>query len=166
MDAVLTFIGMGGNLGDVPARFERAFQALDALPGSRLAGRSALYRNAPLGPPGQPDYINAVAALETLLEPHALLLELQRIEAVEGRVRETRWGPRTLDLDLLLYGDRRIDDPQLTVPHRGLPERAFVLYPLRDVAPELVIPGLGALQRLIERCPSWRIERLEGGGNG
>ncbi len=159
-ERVRAFIGLGGNLGDVPARLERAFEALDALPESRLTGRSALYRNAPLGPADQPDYVNAVARLETALAPLALLAELQRIENEEGRVREERWGPRTLDLDLLLYGEERIDEPTLTVPHAELTRRAFVLYPLRDIEPTLSIPGEGALSDLIERCPPWRLERL------
>ena len=158
---MLAYIGLGGNLGDVPACLERALKSLDGLPCCRLVGRSPFYRNAPLGRSDQPDYVNAVAALETDLKPHALLAELQRIESLEGRVREERWGPRTLDLDLLLYGDRRIDDSDLTVPHPGMPERAFVLYPLRDIDPGLVIPGLGELQPLIERCPPWRMERLD-----
>lgn len=156
------FIGLGGNLGDVPGCIGRALAALDALPKSRLIGCSPLYRNAPLGRSDQPDYINGVAELESTLDPHELLDHLQRIEREEGRVREERWGPRTLDLDLLIYGERRIDDERLTVPHPGVPERAFVLYPLRDIAPGLVVPGVGKLQELVDRCPPWRMERLEG----
>lgn len=155
------FIGLGGNLGDVPACLERAFAALDALPESRLVAHSPLYRNAPLGRSDQPDYINAVAELASELDPFDMLAHLQRIEREEGRVRTEHWGPRTLDLDILIYGEFRIGDAKLTVPHPGLPERAFVLYPLWDLAPGLTIPGLGTLQKLIERCPPWRMEPLD-----
>ena len=161
MSLVRAYIGLGGNLGDVPACLERAFQALDVLPSSRLTARSSHYRNAPLGRSDQPDYINAVAVLETELEPLALLDQLQRIEREEGRVREERWGPRTLDLDILLYGELRIRDERLSVPHPGLPERAFVLYPLREIEPELVVPGFGPLSRLIDACPPWRMEKID-----
>lgn len=115
-----------------------------------------------MGPPEQPDYINAVAALETALAPLELLAALRVIEQRHGRRRDgTRWGPRTLDLDILLHGELLLDTPELMLPHPGLHERAFVLYPLMDIAPELVIPGRGTLRALRERHREARIERLE-----
>jgi len=149
---VKAYIGLGSNLADPRSQLLTAFDELARLPRSRLQATSSLYRSAPLGPPDQPDYLNAVAALETKLAPLALLAELQAIEAAHQRVRGERWGPRTLDLDLLLYADQRIDLPGLTVPHPGLPERSFVLYPLAEIAPALAIPGHGALDGLLEQC--------------
>jgi 2-amino-4-hydroxy-6-hydroxymethyldihydropteridine diphosphokinase len=143
--AVDAFIGLGSNLDEPQRQVLSALRELGELPDSRLIRRSPLYRSAPLGPPGQADYINAVAMLETALGAVALLNELQAIEQRHGRVRGTRWGPRTLDLDLLLYGDQRIDSERLQVPHPRICERAFVLVPLHDVAPDLILPGLGPL---------------------
>lgn len=147
------WVGLGSNLQAPRRQVERAFEALARLPRTHLAGRSRLYRSDPLGPPGQPDYVNAVAALDTALAPLALLDALQSIERAHGRERSLRWGPRTLDLDLLLYGDLRHACEQLTLPHPRLHERAFVLYPLADLAPGLVIPGFGALSELLRTCP-------------
>lgn len=160
--AVTAYIGLGSNLAGPRQQLERACQALAALPDSTLLRHSSWVRSAPLGPPDQPDYLNGVAVLETMLSPHALLDALQAIEARQGRVRgPQRWGPRTLDLDLLLYGEQIIGDQRLTVPHPGLGQRNFVLYPLREVAGEtLVIPGLGPLAGLLERCPEQGLERL------
>ncbi len=149
---VTAYIGLGSNLADPQARLRRAFAELAQLPQSQLRVRSSLYRSAPMGPQDQPDYLNAVAALETALPPLALLAELQAMEAAHQRVRGERWGPRTLDLDLLLYADQTIDLPTLTVPHPGLYERNFVLYPLAEIAPGLVIPGVGVLDELLTRC--------------
>lgn len=158
----LAFIGLGSNLADPRVQVRRALDELAALPDSRLASASSLYRSPPMGPRNQPDYINAVARLDTGLEPEALLDALQAIEAAHRRVRSgERWGPRTLDLDLLLYGERRIDSPRLSVPHPGLPERSFVLYPLAEIAPELMIPGLGALATLLADCGRDGLQRLE-----
>jgi len=155
------YIGLGSNLGDPAAQVRRALDALVSLPDSRLQSHSSLYRSAPLGPADQPDYVNAVAALDTDLDPHTLLHALQAIEAAQGRVRgDQRWGPRTLDLDLLLYGDAVINDAELAVPHPGLPARAFVLYPLMEIAPGLTVPGLGSLQELVARCPRDGLARL------
>lgn len=138
------YVGLGSNL-DGPARqLEDAFGELDEIPETRLIRRSALYRSAPFGGVEQPDFVNAAAALLTLLPPHALLRELQRLETARGRERGgVRWGPRILDLDLLVYSDQTIDDPDLTVPHPGIGERNFVLLPLGEIAPDLIIPGLG-----------------------
>lgn len=145
---VRAYIGLGANLGEPLAQLRAAVAALAALPGSTLAAVSPLYRSAPLGPAGQPDYYNAVAALDTPLPPHALLAALQAIETAQGRVRLERWGPRTLDLDLLLYGADVIATPDLTVPHAELAQRCFVLVPLHDLAPALVLPDGRPLAQL------------------
>jgi len=144
-------IGLGGNLGDAPATLLRALDALRAQPGIRLLACSPLYRSAAIGPDGQPDYANAAAVLETRLDAHALLDALQDIERQEGRVRLVRWGARTLDLDLLLYGDRRIDDPRLTVPHAEMTRRNFVLRPLADIAPDWRLPSGERVSDLADR---------------
>lgn len=146
------YIGLGSNLADPQAQLQRALSELAVLPQSRLLAQSSLYRSPPMGPQDQPDYLNAVAAVDTALSPLALLDELQALELAHQRVRGEHWGPRTLDLDLLLYGEQRIDLPTLKVPHPGLYTRNFVLYPLAEIAPELVIPGFGALGELLARC--------------
>lgn len=163
------FIGLGSNLApevdglrQQPADcIQRAFDDLELIPRSRLLARSALYANPPLGPVTQPEFVNAAALIETTLDARALLDELRRIEQAHGRTRDgTRWGPRTLDLDLLVYGAAVIDDPDLHVPHRGLPQRNFVLYPLADLDPELVVPGFGTLRALLAHCPATGLRRL------
>lgn len=151
MTDLTAYIGLGANLADPRRQVERAIAALGALPATRLEAISRRYRTAPLGPAGQPDYINAVARLATSLTPEDLLSALQGIEQAQGRVRDgTRWGPRTLDLDLLLYGDQVIGTATLTLPHPQLHRRAFVLVPLAEVAPpDLAIPGHGPLAALL-----------------
>jgi len=162
VSAVTAYVGLGANLQDPAAQVRRALDELASIPHSRLLSRSHLYKSPPLGPAGQPDYVNAVAALETTRAPLEFLAELRAIETRHGRQRDgTRWGPRTLDLDILLYGDRVMDTPELTLPHPGLHERAFVLYPLFDVAPELVVPGRGSVRELRERLGAAHIQRLE-----
>lgn len=143
------FVGLGSNLADPVKQVEDAFSALEDLPATELAARSPLYRSEPIGPPGQPDYVNAVAQLQTGLSAEALLAGLQTIELRQGRERAERWGPRTLDLDLLVFGDAVIATPSLTVPHPHLAARAFVLLPLFDVAPGLTVPGLGDVAALL-----------------
>ncbi len=147
---VPAFIGIGANLGDPVAQVLDAFVRLDRdMPDTRLTGRSRLFRNPPMGPQDQPDYVNAVARLETRLEPRALLTRLQAIEVACGRRRDgSRWGPRLLDLDLLLFGGEVIDEPGLRVPHPGIAERDFVLFPLLELAPGLIIPGRGTVAAL------------------
>lgn len=157
---VQVYISIGSNLDNPPAQVTRALVALARLPDSSGLVRSPIYRSAPLGPPGQPPYLNAVVRLDTQLPPLDLLRALQAVETAQGRVRTERWGARTLDLDLLLYGDLIQHDPVLTVPHPRLPERAFILYPLRDLTPDLELPGLGDVATLIRRCPPWALERL------
>ena len=148
------FIGLGANLGDPPRQLREAVAALGEIPRSRRGSVSRLYRSAPLGPQDQPDFFNAVATLDTALAPLDLLDALQRIEAVAGRVRARRWGPRTLDLDLLLYGERRINETRLTVPHPGLARRAFVLWPLADLCGrDFELPCGEDLGTLMTACP-------------
>lgn len=151
---VVAYIGLGANLDDPIACVRSARQTLDRHPEIRMLASSRMYRSLPLGPAGQPDYINAVMAVETELAPLPLLHLLQSIERQHGRVRSgERWGPRTLDLDLLLYGEQRIDTEELRVPHPGIAEREFVLVPLAEIAPDLDIPGLGPIAGLIASCP-------------
>jgi 2-amino-4-hydroxy-6-hydroxymethyldihydropteridine diphosphokinase len=163
---VRTYIGLGSNLNEPKAQLLRAIEALRQLPQSRLTAVSHLYRSAPMGPTGQPDYINAVAMFDTCLSPLSLLDALQGIEKAQGRVRSAeRWGPRTLDLDLLLYGAQVIDSERLTVPHPGLGERNFVLYPLSELSPELVLPDGRSMGRLLAACSTEGLERLPGEGD-
>src|ERR1700712_4676719 len=142
------FIGLGANLGDARAALEAAVQALAALPDTALIACSSIWRSAPIDSSG-PDYLNAVVRIETALSPQALLVALQRIELAHGRERPYRNAPRTLDLDLELYGDRNINEPDLIVPHPRLHERAFVLRPLAEIAPDVQIPGRGPLAKLL-----------------
>ena len=151
-EAVIAWIGLGSNLQDPHGQVNRALGELDRLPGCRRLAASRLYLSPPLGPPGQPDYVNAVASLETRLPAEALLDALQALEARHGRVRGERWGPRTLDLDLLLYGAQVVWTPRLQLPHPGLGVRPFVLLPLAELAPTLEVPGLGRVDRLLARC--------------
>lgn len=156
------YVGLGANLGDARAHVLAACDEIGALPRTRLAGRSALYRSAPLGYAAQPDFVNAVARIDTALEPQPLLDALQAIEARHGRERSFANAPRTLDLDLLLYGAQRIDTPALRVPHPRIGTRAFVLLPLLDLDPGLVIPGLGAAADLLAACGAQSVSRLDG----
>ena len=145
-----SYIGIGSNLGDPVAQVRWALAALAGIPLTRVEQVSSLYRNPPMGPADQPDYVNAVAELETELDARALLAELHHLEAEAGRLRDgQRWGPRLLDLDILLHGREQIDEAGLTIPHVGLPRRAFVLYPLTEITPSLDIPGLGPLRDLL-----------------
>lgn len=157
---VAVYIGLGSNLDDPRAQLRRAFEELAGIADSQIAARSPVYRSDPIGPPGQPDYLNAVVRLDTALAAEALLDALQAIEQAHQRQREIHWGPRTLDLDLLLYGDMEIASSRLQVPHPYMTERAFVLYPLADIAPDLVIPGHGPLVDLLAACPATGLERL------
>ena len=144
------FVGIGSNLGDSIATVTSAVASLAALGGCELVAASSAYRSEPLGAPGQSDYINAAAELRTSLAPHDLLAELQQIEAEHGRVRTNiRWGPRTLDLDLLVFGDVQIADSKLILPHPGIAQRNFVLLPLIELAPELDVPGRGSAKALL-----------------
>lgn len=141
----LTYIGLGSNLDDPESQVLAAMAALDATPGCHVAARSSLYRSAPFGPVKQADFVNAAVALRTALPADELLRVLQDIELRLGREPSERWGPRVIDLDLLVYGHAIIDEPHLKVPHPGIAARNFVLLPLREIAPELKVPGLGPL---------------------
>jgi 2-amino-4-hydroxy-6-hydroxymethyldihydropteridine diphosphokinase len=147
------YIGVGSNMGDPVAEVRIAIQSLGRLDRTRLIAASRLYRTRPFGPVAQGDFINAVAGVLTQLDPHELLAALRALEATRGRKRAERWGPRILDLDLLVYGGQRVDTPELTVPHPGIAERGFVLAPLADVAPDLDVPGAGRVAALLRALP-------------
>lgn len=150
----LAFVAIGSNLDAPLEQAQRAVDALRGVPQSRLVLASSFYASRPMGPRDQPDYVNAVVGLETDLAPLALLDALQRIELEQGRVRkEERWEPRTLDLDLLLYGDATLEHERLTVPHYGMKVREFVLLPLHEIAPHLHLPCGSPLSDLVAQCP-------------
>jgi 2-amino-4-hydroxy-6-hydroxymethyldihydropteridine diphosphokinase len=155
------FIALGSNLAHPRRQIARAIAHLRATPGVRILDVSPNYVTAPVGGPAQPDYVNAVACIETTLSPQALLRAMQRIERRQGRVRDamSRNAPRTLDLDLLLYGARRIGSRHLAVPHPRMHERAFVLRPLADIAPAQTIPGRGLARSFLPRVRAQRIAR-------
>ena len=162
MPPVRAFVGLGANLGDPEAQVRGALTALEAIRATRLVAASSLYRSTPVGVGGQPDFINAVAAIETARGARALLADLLGVEARFGRRREFPGAPRTLDLDLLLYGDQLIDEPGLVVPHPRMHERAFVLAPLAEIAPETVVPGKGPVSVLLAACKDQKVERIRG----
>lgn len=157
---VTAFIALGSNLDDPQRQVKTAICELAELPQTRLLGASSLYRSAAVGYRDQPDFVNAVAALETRLEPRALLDDLLAIERHHHRVRSFRNAPRTLDLDLILYGDCVIDEPGLTVPHPRMHERAFVLVPLAEIAPEAVVPGRGVVRDLLQTVDAASVARI------
>lgn len=149
------YLALGSNLADPLQQVDEALAALDRIPQTQRVMTSSFYRTPPYGPPDQPDYLNAVVALETLLAPESLLNHTQRIELAHGRVRKAeRWGPRTLDLDILLFGDLVIETPRLTVPHYDMHNRAFMLVPLLEIAPAVRLPdgrSLAALLATLDR---------------
>lgn len=155
------YVALGSNLGDPATQLSSALRALRQLPDSTLADCSPWYRSRAVGPGEQPDYLNAVARLETALAAVDLLRALQAIEAAQGRQRELRWGPRTIDLDILLYGESVIDSPELCVPHPRLKERNFVLFPLFDLAPELALPCGTRIESLLQYCSRDGLSRAE-----
>ena len=154
------YIGIGSNLEHPRAQVERALGELAELPRSRLLARSSLYRSAPLGYEAQPEFINAVARLDTELAAAELLARLQAIEAEHGRRRSFANAPRSLDLDLLLFGEQRISGPELTVPHPRMHERAFALVPLIEIAPDAQIPGRGSAAALAAALAPQKIARI------
>ena len=155
------YIGLGANLNNPKQQIEVAFKALANLPNTQLLLRSSLYQSAPMGPQDQDDYINAVAKIETSLTPIDLLDQLQSIEKTQGRVRKAeRWGPRTLDLVLLLFGDQAIQCERLTIPHYGLRQRAFVLLPLQEIAPELKLADGTSINSIVEELTEQGITKL------
>lgn len=161
------YVALGSNLAGPRRQVETAFDALAALPDTRLVRRSGLWRSTPLGPQDQPHFVNAAAGLLTRLGPRDLLAQLKSLEQRLGRTQPVaRWGPRVIDLDLLVYGDRQFAEPGLTLPHPGLPERNFVLYPLSEIAAELWVPGLDRVGRLRGRVSAGGIEPLAARGAG
>ncbi|XWJ91507.1 2-amino-4-hydroxy-6-hydroxymethyldihydropteridine diphosphokinase [Phytobacter ursingii] len=153
MSPTLCYIAIGSNLASPLEQVKAALDAIGEIPQSRVVAVSSFYRTPPLGPQDQPDYLNAAVALETTLEADALLDHTQRIELQQGRVRKAeRWGPRTLDLDIMLFGDRVIQTPRLTVPHYDMRNRGFMLWPLFEIAPELVFPDGVTLAAALAEC--------------
>ncbi|MCF4008273.1 2-amino-4-hydroxy-6-hydroxymethyldihydropteridine diphosphokinase [Rheinheimera sp. UJ63] len=158
----LCYIGLGANLTEPVAQLQRAVAALAQLPACQLLHVSRFYSSKPMGPQDQPDYVNAVAALNTELSAQQLLQALQQIEREQGRQRKAeRWGPRTLDLDILLFGQQQIATPSLTVPHYGMTKREFVLYPLAEIAPNLVLPDGTALSQWLSAVPLNGLQPLQ-----
>ncbi len=157
----LVFIGLGSNLEHPVTQIKKARVAINRLERVQEVAFSSLYQSSPMGDKDQPDYINAVMAVNTNLKPIDLLRRLQQIENQQGRVREgERWTARTLDLDILLYGDQHIDIPDLLIPHYGIADRTFVLYPLYEIAPKLDIPGFGHISDLIAKIPFDGLEKM------
>lgn len=154
------FVGLGSNLRSPERQILLAFDELAALPQSRLTGRSSLYKTAPIGYADQPDFVNAVAEIWTLLSAETLLEALLDIERRHGRVREIANGPRTLDLDILLFGDHEVRSERLQLPHPRAHERAFVLHPLIEIAPEVRIPGRGLARNWLAHCTDQTISRI------
>ncbi len=158
---MLAYIGLGSNLEAPVEQIKTALTDLQSLPATQLLKTSSLYASPPMGPQDQPDYINAVALLDTSLSAHDLLDALQAIEQQHGRQRKRHWGERTLDLDILLYGQQMIEDERLSVPHLGLTQRAFVVHPLLEIAGDMPIPGQGSLQVIASRCSRGALKIVE-----
>jgi 2-amino-4-hydroxy-6-hydroxymethyldihydropteridine diphosphokinase len=156
------YVGLGANIGDPRRQLELAIEALKMLPETEIVQVSGIYKSAPMGYLDQPDFLNAVARLETKIPAEQLLEHLQKIEQRQGRKRPFTGAPRTLDLDLLLYGDRILDTPQLTLPHPRMHERAFVLRPLLDLDPDASVPGKGAARDLLAGRGGQIVERADG----
>jgi 2-amino-4-hydroxy-6-hydroxymethyldihydropteridine diphosphokinase len=162
MPAEEVYIALGSNVGDSITIVEQAITALDHIKGCRLSGRSSLYRSAAVGDIPQEDYINAVVKISTELQPLALLLELQAIEYAYYRRRddEQRWAPRTLDLDIILFGNRSLNDSHLIIPHPEFANRRFVLEPMLEIDGDRFIPGYGSLEYLARQAPALAMEKL------
>lgn len=158
---VIAYIGLGSNLVDPIVQIKSARIAVAAIEGVQELTFSGLYHSLPMGPQDQPDYVNAVMGVVTELSAMDLLRSLQHIENDQGRIRNgEHWGPRTLDLDMLTYGEQEIDEPDLIVPHKGMEERSFVLYPLFEIAPQLHVPNKGYIIDLIAKCPLSGLKRI------
>ena len=155
------YIGLGSNLSLPEKQIQAACTSLAALPNTELLKCSSLYQSRPMGPQDQPDYVNAVALIKTELSPETLLKHTQLIENQQGRTRKAnRWGPRTLDLDILLYGKQQIDTECLSVPHPGMQQREFVLYPLIEIAADLILPSGEKLSDLVRACPINGLQKM------
>ena len=162
MQEVEAFIGLGSNLQDPQKQVTRALQELDGIPDTKLVKSSSLYITQPHGPADQPEFINAVAKISTTLDADDLLTALHEIEENHQRLRTGKhWGPRTIDLDILLYGDQQIHTDRLIIPHSQMTRREFVLIPLQEIEPDLIIPGQGNLQEIIGKLPPYKIQKLE-----
>jgi 2-amino-4-hydroxy-6-hydroxymethyldihydropteridine diphosphokinase len=159
--AAIAFVGLGSNLADPIAQVKQALMELEAIPATQVTARSSLYRTSPVGYLEQPEFINAVASVQTTLEPRALLAALLTIEDRHGRRRGMRNAPRTLDLDLLLYAQEVLDGDGLTLPHPRLHERAFVLAPLAEIAPGTMVPGHGRVRDLLARADRNGVSRID-----
>lgn len=164
MAGQIAFVGLGSNLANPHMQILRAMRALEDLQHTRLVARSSLYRSAPLGYLEQPDFVNAVVQLETRLAPRELLDALLELEQDNGRTREFRNAPRTLDLDVLLYGDLQHHEHGLTLPHPQMHRRAFVLQPLLEIVPDCVIPGIGPAAEALRQCADQKLERIADAG--
>jgi 2-amino-4-hydroxy-6-hydroxymethyldihydropteridine diphosphokinase len=159
---MISFIGIGSNQADPVKQAQQAIKALKTLPDTQFISCSSLYSSSPMGPQDQPDYINAVAQIETQLPALVLLDNLQQIELSQGRIRkDNRWGPRTLDLDIILYDNQEINNTRLTIPHYGMTVREFVLYPLQEIAAQLILPDGTPLSQLIEACDKNGLQRVK-----
>ena len=156
----MAYVGLGANLGEPRQQLRRALLELDAVPRTRVVKASSLYRSEPMGYANQPEFVNAVAQLETSLRAARLLAELQAIEARHGRSRSFANAPRTLDLDLLLFGESTVETAKLAIPHPRMHERAFVLQPLLEIAPEIIVPGRGPARELLKGCADQDVERI------
>ena len=159
--SVFCYLGLGSNMDDPEQHIRRAIDELETLPGTQLINVSPLYRSKPVGPQDQDDFINAVACISTTLAPHDLLHALQALEQLHQRQRLRHWGPRTLDLDILLYGEQTLNDADLSIPHPHMYERTFVLIPLADIAPGLTLPDGRNLDQLAEECDRSELVVLE-----
>ncbi len=158
------YIGLGSNIDNPVMQIHEAVERIKETPGVVFKRLSNLYQSTPLGPQDQPDFVNAVAEIETNLSARGLLAFLQRIEDTQKRDRSAeRWGPRTIDLDILLFGDERVESSDLSIPHVGLKERAFVVYPLSEIAPQLTLPGGETISDLKAQCPAGKLKLLEPG---
>jgi 2-amino-4-hydroxy-6-hydroxymethyldihydropteridine diphosphokinase len=156
----LAYVGLGANIGEPRRQLQAALEELTGLPKTRMTATSGLYRSAPLGYLDQPEFLNAVVELDTELSAEALFDRLQEIEKAHGRERPFAGAPRTLDLDLLLFGDASLATPRLTVPHPRMHQRAFVLRPLAEIAPQATIPGRGKARELLSACRDQIAERI------
>ena len=148
---VKVYIGLGSNLNDPQSQLKKAIISLEMVPSTTVVRTSSFYKSKPVGPQDQPDYINAVVELDTELSAQVLMDYLQGIENKQGRVRKQKWGPRTLDLDILLYGDEIIQGDSLEIPHVEMHKRGFVLLPLDEISPDCIIPGVGSVQTLLKQ---------------
>ncbi len=160
MSTTVAYVALGSNLQNPVEQLRRALEALAAVPGTRLVRSSSFYRSAPVGYADQPDFVNAVAEIRTALAPRELLDALLAIERAQGRVREFPNAPRTLDLDIAVYGDRTVHEPGLAIPHPRLHERAFVVVPLAELAPSLEVPGRGRLTELLRGVDRASVTRI------